>query len=631
MLSEIVASVIGIAGAGFKLSLVLNAISCEIANAPHEIKAISKSLIIYSHLLKQTATVLERGNAIHSQEALKTTEQVIEESNAVYADINTMLDRVRTTKPDGSASPTLPQRFKWCFRKHGIEYLLGRLDRLQMSLSLMLQIIQLGTIMASTSRYDPPARVEQMTNKIQRERVEAQTIVIQFFQENQSLDRLYMAAREEQTEPVSPIEYRQEHGDSDSLTLVNSQDSQLTKVEDSVNEGSKSLMVVSPYKDMLTDYGQNWLEMGKSAEAMLRQSDGVINQMLERWTRWRERRAQEDRQPRSKTNSLYNPMVHDFIDDDDDLYGSKFANREESPMGKYLEGPTTNWREPHSGEARLQARRLRKAYEPYQPSVEGSSDVEGSPSSNGSRKPSKKHVIDSSSESSDSADEKIGEMPRPRRRSSAITVPQKPKYADDPLPTSRSYNASSTTAQPAPGSISGTRPVISPSQTQYGSIQRPLPVPDQNPQHHSFSSPGPSLHPHNAKQYTYPPPNGAQPVSQHTYPSPYTPVQQVQMQGRPPPPYVPRLSPQSNRQGQPLPRQPSRDPPIRPKSRDGNQPKSPSRLSREYTTSDYRAYEEERKRQKKEKRRNISDGAAKGLLAGGSLAVFLEALDSLDL
>ena len=48
-----------------------------------------------------------------------------------------------------------------------------------------------------------------------------------------------------------------------------------------------------------------------------------------------------------------------------------------------------------------------------------------------------------------------------------------------------------------------------------------------------------------------------------------------------------------------------------------------------YTTADYKAYEEEKKRQKKEKRRELSDGAAKGLLGAGGLAVLLEALDAL--
>ena len=181
---------------------------------------------------------------------------------------------------------------------------------------------------------------------------------------------------------------------------------------------------------------------------------------------------------------------------------------------------------------------------------------------------------------------------------------------------------------------------MSPSQSQYGLQQRPLPVPDQNKQHHSLSTPAPAAYMQNGKQFTYPPPPGVQPVGQYAHSSSYAyiPPQaspqgrqpQPQPQPQPPPPFMPRLASQASRLGQPVQRPPSRDAPPRPKSRDGP-PKSPSRLSREHTVADYRSYEEERKRQKKEKRRHISDGAAKGLLAGGGLAVFLEALDALDL
>lgn len=72
----------------------------------------------------------------------------------------------------------------------------------------------------------------------------------------------------------------------------------------------------------------------------------------------------------------------------------------------------------------------------------------------------------------------------------------------------------------------------------------------------------------------------------------------------------------------------------RPKSREGKPPRSPSRLSKEYQRNESRYRqdeEEERRRLKKEKRSKFGDGAVKGLLAGGGLAVFLEALDALDM
>lgn len=647
---EIVASVVGVAGAGFRLSLILNAISCDLVNAPADIKAISKSVTLYSHLLKQTAATLENVDSVHSAQALETTQQVLEESNAVFNEISAMLNKVQSTKPDGSISPSMAQRIRWCFKRHAVEYLLGRMDRLQMSLSLMLQIMQLGTTLASTSRHDPPEKVQEMTGKIKRERMEAQTVVIQYWLESQKLDALSMAAREEATEPVSPLEYKKEDNESDALTLVSSQDSQIVKVEQNTISAGTAQMI-SQHKPILNDLGDNWTRLGESKADMVNRSEAIINQLVDQWTVWRQRRDQPGRQPRLTSKSSYKSHVQDSHDDDDSPFFERYSDREDSPAGKYLEGPTVDWRNPNSGEARREARKLRKAYQPYQPSVEASSELDDSPGSNGSSKrASHKHVLNSDPESSDSeTDNQRSALAKARRRrSSAVAVPsqQKRTYYDEPASTSQSLNipqelpATSTPRPPA--NTSAHRPSTVSSMSSYGQHQqRPFVTPDQSTQHHSYTSPAP--HMYNPNNMYYP----QSPVSTLSPNSFYAPVPHQQHYSHapsnpsyPPPPnatsaqnrYVPRLQSQTSRgpiQTQQRPQ--SKDGPQRPQSRDGKPPRSPSRLSREYTAADYRAYEEERKRHKKEAKRNLTDGAAKGLLAGGGLAVFLEALDSLSL
>ncbi|KAK5097576.1 hypothetical protein LTS08_006990 [Lithohypha guttulata] len=628
---EVVASVNDVASAGFTLSLILNAISCEIANAPCEIKAISKSVTLYSLLLKQTAAALEKPDSVHSEEATRTTEQVLEESNAVFDDINAMLERVRTRQTDGTVSPSMPQKIRWSFKKHSIEYLLGRLDRLQMSLSLMLQIIQLGTTMASTSRHDPPERVRLMMAKVSRERVEAQTVLLQYFQESQTLNTLYMAAREEATEYISPLDYQKDDRDRNAFTLVSSRNSQMTKNDDVVPPTETGL-VTSQHKPILTGLGDNWARLGASKEEMVRRSEEITNQLLERWTIWRQRRDQEPRQARSTQDAQYKSQVQDLYDEEDSPFYERFQEREDGAAGKYLEGPTTDWRHPHSADARQEARRLRKAYEPYQPSIEGSSDIDASPGSNSSRKrPPKKHIIDSDPETSDSEHSAAEEKTRPRRRSSAIVVPvrQRSTYYDEPASISKSYNVPSELPAPQPSRTIANTSAARPSVSTYGqqTLQRPFASPDQSLPRHSFSSPTPA-HTHNNSFYQ-PSPGPAAPA-QYFPSSPqsqaFPQAQGQNQQSR----YTPRQQPQSTRYNHPQPRPPSREGTVRPRSRDGKPSRSPSRLSREYTTADYKAYEEERKRHKKESRRNLSNGAAKGLLAGGGIAVLLEALDSLS-
>lgn len=649
---EIVASIVGVAGAGFRLSLILNAVSCEIANAPIEILTISKTVTLFSLLLKQTASVLDQPGSVHSPEAIRVAEQVLEESNAVFTEINSMLDRVRTKRQDGAVSPSIPQRIRWCFKKHSIEYLLGRMDRLQMSLSLMLQIIQLGSTMASTSRHDSPAKVREMSDKIRRERVEAQNVVVLYFFENRHLDRLYHAAKEEESDRQSPLDH---HGNgSDTLTPVSTSDSQSTKAKDVVVSSTRD-WVVQPPRKVVPEFDDNWYQIAESKEDMLRVSEQVIDKLLERWTTWRERRDQELRPSRSKRDERYKPVVDDVYDDEENSpFFDRFQDREDSPNAKLLEGNTSDWRQPHSMQARLEKRRLRKSYAGYQASVSAaSSDQEGSPSSSGSKKPPpRRHIIDSDPESSQSDGEQAVQNPlpkpsHPRRRSSAVMIPsgEKPRVLEGP-PISKSFSVHSPAPTVRPGSSNGRPPITQPTwpqpqvsqphlplpqhqPNQARFQQRPTPVPDQNGSHHSISSPIPNLQNHYSGGY--PSPYGPPPLSptsylppnQQTYPFPPTQTQT----SAPPSRYAPpRLSPQNSQLG------PNQQ---RPKSRDGKPPRSPSRLSREYPRDgDFRYRhdeEEERRRWKREKKHKISDGAVKGLLAGGGLAVFLEALDALDL
>ena len=113
---------------------------------------ISKSVTLFSLMLKQTSVVLQAADSVHSEEAVDTAHQIAEESTRVFDEINNMLDQVRTKRADGSLSPTVQQRFKWCFKKGRVAYLLGQLESLKLSLSVMLQILQLGKLMASTSK-----------------------------------------------------------------------------------------------------------------------------------------------------------------------------------------------------------------------------------------------------------------------------------------------------------------------------------------------------------------------------------------------------------------------------------------------------------------------------------------------
>ena len=151
MRHSIIASIIGVAGAGFRLSLVLNAVGTEISNAECDIHNIAKGISLFSLMLKQVGKTMEEGRTVASQSAIETATEIRDQSQMVFDEIKNMLDLAQGKDENGHIrSITIAQRVKWCFKKQKVQYLLGQLESLKLSLSIMLQILQMGKAISAT-------------------------------------------------------------------------------------------------------------------------------------------------------------------------------------------------------------------------------------------------------------------------------------------------------------------------------------------------------------------------------------------------------------------------------------------------------------------------------------------------
>lgn len=147
---RIISSVLGVAGAGFRLSLLLNAVGGELATADLEIQKIAKEISLFSLLLKQVGLTLEGTESIASQAALDTANEITTQSQLVFTEVKEMVEMSQQRDANGNLrSITIAQRVKWCFKKQRVQYLLGQLEALKMSLAIMLQILQLGKTIAA--------------------------------------------------------------------------------------------------------------------------------------------------------------------------------------------------------------------------------------------------------------------------------------------------------------------------------------------------------------------------------------------------------------------------------------------------------------------------------------------------
>ena len=147
---SIIASIIGVAGAGFRLSLILNAVGSEMSNAECDIHSIAKSISLFSLMLKQVGKTMEEGKLIASQSAIETVTAIKDQSQVIFDEIKNMVNLAQGRDDQGNIrSITIAQRAKWCFKKQKVQYLLGQLESLKLSLSIMLQILQMGKAIAA--------------------------------------------------------------------------------------------------------------------------------------------------------------------------------------------------------------------------------------------------------------------------------------------------------------------------------------------------------------------------------------------------------------------------------------------------------------------------------------------------
>ena len=139
-----------VAGAGFRHSLLLNAIGEQLATADRDIQKIAKEISLFSLMLKQVGQTLQEAESIASQAALDTANEITAQSQTVFHEVNEMMEMSQQRDGNGQfQSITIAQRVKWCFKKQRVQYLLGQLETLKLSLAIMLQILQLGKTIAA--------------------------------------------------------------------------------------------------------------------------------------------------------------------------------------------------------------------------------------------------------------------------------------------------------------------------------------------------------------------------------------------------------------------------------------------------------------------------------------------------
>ena len=144
-------AIVAIASSGFRLSLVLNAVGTGMANPDCDIHNIAKHISLFALMLKQTAGALQEGRPVVSQTAIDVATEISQYGQLVFNEIKSMTDLSQGRDEKGILrSITIAEKNKWAFKKYKVQYLLGQLESLKLSLAIILQVVQMGQGLAIT-------------------------------------------------------------------------------------------------------------------------------------------------------------------------------------------------------------------------------------------------------------------------------------------------------------------------------------------------------------------------------------------------------------------------------------------------------------------------------------------------
>lgn len=143
----LLASILQIADIGIRLSIRLYTFGETVANANRNVLSLSKDLSLTSSVLKELGHAFEGDrDRIHSQNAVRTAQEVAQECSSVFAEVDDLLlkkvpNLMLGTVDKKSRAKAVIERLRLPNLTFKIDHLNCNLDRLKSTLSLMLNVI----------------------------------------------------------------------------------------------------------------------------------------------------------------------------------------------------------------------------------------------------------------------------------------------------------------------------------------------------------------------------------------------------------------------------------------------------------------------------------------------------------
>lgn len=150
----LIASIIGVASVGFKLSIAVFDFASTIGAAGKELQDVGTEISMLCSVLNQLETVLQHAKFHYTAAAEETTKRILRECRAKFDELDEILVKLKSSRAEDLGllpSVDFVARVKWTFQRSKVQLLRSTLNSCKITLGLMLNTMQLAE-KASVSR-----------------------------------------------------------------------------------------------------------------------------------------------------------------------------------------------------------------------------------------------------------------------------------------------------------------------------------------------------------------------------------------------------------------------------------------------------------------------------------------------
>ncbi|KAK2768384.1 hypothetical protein FQN54_000239 [Arachnomyces sp. PD_36] len=446
-------SINDVVAGGVKLSLLLNAVACDITSSPGiDPHGIAKAVSLFALSLQQIGRGFQAVDSLHTGDGLSTARKIAVQGRVIFDEIELMLDKARGT--GGYPVPahlSTSQRFSQSFKPHRVEYLLAHLESLQLSLTVMSLVFQIGRSMVA-QRYGDGSRRPPTNDTIQQERVDAQNMVVVRHCAVNRLSGLYGLCKREAY-----------------LTHNDENPSAGKRPENPTLSEPPYQIPVIP----LVEFRNSPSSLNGSPSDMARESAKLVDQLISLWVR-----LDAERGGPSGARPANEPRGSD-----------RNPGRASQPnlRGGYMGGTSNEWRD--SPSSRKSASHLRDRYR-YQPRIDSDSDSSDDRRSSGRSRRRHGDFYDTTDPDTSTDDLRSHRRGKPVvQKKTRFAVPDTGTRSGTQVSRSDSVNDWSTAPQFHRNSTRGPVPTYQQQQSRGGAAYHPAPFPSNYQNQHQRQPP----------------------------------------------------------------------------------------------------------------------------------------------